>query len=752
MTNTTHNTTDRTSAIRIAAGRSVAAQTAAPPRIPTEELGGLRLTLRDDLQFTLQSYGGQTCYVVEDEARGQYFRIGLPEYTFLSLLDGRTTVGEALARSAAALGPQALGESESAAICQWLVDNQLATTSQILTGERLDEKQRMGTKGRWARSLNPLAFCVKLFNPEPLLDALLPLTRWMFRPLGGLVWLGVVLAGLFQVILHWDRLTRSSVEVVAPDNWLWMAATWLGLKLCHEASHGWACLTYGGRVREAGVNTVLFVPLPYVDVTSAWRIPSKWTRIFIAAAGMYAELFLATVAALVWSRSEIGVVQQTCVNVMLTGGCLTVLFNLNPLMRFDGYYMLADWLELPNLAHHGHQDSLQLGKRWLFGVKRPEPPWPRRAGWIVRLYGLLALGWKLTVTASLILAAEMLFRGAGIVLAALAVVLWIVFPVASFVRYFLVGRMGERPQRLRAAALMCVAGLAGTWGWYELPCFEQLVLPAVFDYTPAVPLRTAVAGFVRHVHVQPGEVVNRGRVLLEIENRELDFQRAELETAIARSEQMSLSHHTLDDIAAKQIEDENRRGLRQKLAENAAQRERLIVKAPVAGIVIGEDLASLVGQFVTPGETLFLLGDERTKQIQTLVSQENVDVLRERIGQEVEVSIWGRSNEALTGRLTKVEPSASTSLRHPALAATAGGPLPVRNRHPHDSHAPQADEQTWELLEPRFVANVTLDPEVTRQLGAGQLGTVRLTTVRRSVGEYLAARIVDWIEEHRPLQ
>ena len=131
------------------------------------------------------------------------------------------------------------------------------------------------------------------------------------------------------------------------------------------------------------------------------------------------------------------------------------------------------------------------------------------------MYGLLALGWKLTVTASLILAAEMLFRGAGIVLAALAVVLWIVFPVASFVRYFLVGRMGERPQRLRAAALMCVAGLAGTWGWYELPCFEQLVLPAVFDYTPAVPLRTAVAGFVRHVHVQPGEVVNRGRVLLE---------------------------------------------------------------------------------------------------------------------------------------------------------------------------------------------------------------------------------------------
>ncbi len=722
------------------------------PRTSTEELSGLRLTLRDDLQFTLQSYGGNTCYVVEDEARGQYFRIGLSEYTFLSLLDGRTTVAEALARTAAALGLHALGEAESATICQWLVEHQLASTTEALTGGRLFESHSQKQAGRWAQSLNPLAFSVKLFNPEPLLDALLPLTRWMFRPLGGLVWLGVLVAGLVQVVMQWERLTRSSVEVVAPGNWLWLAATWLGLKLCHEASHGLACLTHGGRVREAGINTVLFVPLPFVDVTSAWRIPSKWTRMFIGAAGMYAELFLAAIAALVWSRSEVGVVQQSCVNLMLTGGCLTVLFNLNPLMRFDGYYMLADWLELPNLAHHGHQDVMQLGKRWLFGVTRPTPLWPRRSGWIVRLYGLLALCWKLTVTVSLILAAEMLFRGAGIALAALAVVLWVVLPIARFLRYFVCGHPVERPQRLRAAALMCCGGIVLAWSYHEVPCFEQLVLPAVYDYTPAVPLRSSVSGFVRQVYVQPSEVVMRGQVLLEIENRDLDFQRAELLTAIARSERMSLNHHTQDDIAAQQIEDENRRGLKQKLVENSVQRQHLIVQAPVAGIVIGEDLAALVGQFVTPGETLFLLGDERSKQIQTMVSQEHIEVLRERIGQDVEVSIWGRTAETLTGRLTKVEPSASTTLRHPALAATAGGPLAVRNRNPNDSHAPDADEQTWELLEPRFVANVTLPPEAVSRLGAGQLGTVRLTTVRRSVGDYLASHIAHWIEEHRPLQ
>ena len=109
------------------------------PRTSTEELGGLRLTLRDDLQFTLQSYSGNTCYVVEDEARGQYFRIGLSEYTFLSLLDGRTTVAEALARTAAALGPHALGEAESATICQWLVEHQLASTTEAMTGGRLFE-------------------------------------------------------------------------------------------------------------------------------------------------------------------------------------------------------------------------------------------------------------------------------------------------------------------------------------------------------------------------------------------------------------------------------------------------------------------------------------------------------------------------------------------------------------------------------------------------------------------------------------
>jgi putative peptide zinc metalloprotease protein len=144
---------------------------------------------------------------------------------------------------------------------------------------------------------------LKLGNPEPWLEAILPLTRWMMGSIGWVVWSSVCLLGLIQVLVHSRELLQNSVQVVSPHNWLCLVLSWLGLKLIHETAHGVSCLSRGGRVREWGLNTVLFVPLPFVDVTSAWRFPSKWSRMQVAAAGMSAELFVAAVAVQVWCRA-----------------------------------------------------------------------------------------------------------------------------------------------------------------------------------------------------------------------------------------------------------------------------------------------------------------------------------------------------------------------------------------------------------------------------------------------------------------
>ena len=720
------------------------------PRTSTEELGNVRLTLRDDLSFSLQSHGGQTCYVLEDEAHGSFFRIGVAEYMFVSLLDGRTTVEQAVARTAVSMGADALSEQSAAAVCRWLIDNQLAQTDQSVSAARLNETHTARAAGRWKQSLNPMVVVLKLGNPEPWLEALLPLTRWMMGPIGWLVWGFVCLLGLMQVLVHSRELWQNSVQVVSPHNWLCLVLSWLGLKLIHETAHGVSCLSRGGRVREWGVNTVLFVPLPFVDVTSAWRFPSKWSRMQVAAAGMSAELFVAALAVQVWCRSEVGVVRQVCESVMLTGGVLSILFNANPLMRFDGYYILADWLELPNLAQHAQHDLNRLGKRWLFGVKTSAPAQSFRSAAIIRLYGILASLWKVTVTGSLILAAEAMFHGAGLVLAVSAAILWILWPLSRFVTYALVGDPVERPQRVRFAIIAMTLVVAGAGTWNRLQWSEHLVLPAVVDYTPAVTVRSPVGGFVSRIAVRSGESVQEGDVLIELDNPEIAYDEVELTTAIAKSELRSQSFQNAEEIAARQIEDENRVALQKRLREKRRQQTLLILRAPASGRVIADDLPSLAGRFVAPGESLLLIGDERTKQLQTLVTAANVADLQDRVGSDVDVTFWGDGSQRHRGRLTRIEPRATSALRHPALSATVGGPLAVRSRPRDEGVAASESDAAWELIEPRFVAHVELPHELRQQLGAGQLGHVRLTTTRRSLGEVVSSRIADWIDTHRP--
>lgn len=291
--------------------------------------------------------------------------------------------------------------------------------------------------------------------------------------------------------------------------------------------------------------------------------------------------------------------------------------------------------------------------------------------------------------------------------------------------------------------------LAGCWSWNRPQWTEHLVLPAVVDYEPAVTVRSPVGGFVARIAVRSGETVQAGDVLLELDNPELSYDELELTTAIAKSEVRSQSFQNAEDIAARQIEDENRVALQKRLREKQRQQSLLVVRAPASGRVIAADLPSLTGRFVAPGESLLLIGDEQTKRLQTLVTAADVQDLQQRVGGEVDVTLWGDSSQRHRGRLTRLEPRATSALRHPALAATVGGPLSVRTR-PHDDNSAPETDAAWELVEPHFVAHVELPQSLRQELGAGQLGNVRLTTTRRSLGELVSSRIADWIDARRP--
>ncbi len=323
------------------------------PTHVTVEIMSMPIKLREDLGISLQVYRGETCYIIEDPLSSRFYRVGLAEYTLLSLLDGQTTIAEAMGKTAAIMGPHALTEQDAAALCKWLIDSELASTQQSSRAGRLLEVADRSSRHKMAGRLNPIFQKVPLFNPDPWTARLIPYSSWIFRGPAAVMWFLTVTYGVSCFWSRGDSFNAQSSTILARGNWIWLFVSWLILKLIHESAHALACKRYGGTVREAGVLFILLAPLPYVDVTSAWRFDSKWKRIITSAAGMYAELFIAGWAAIVWSRTDAGLLHQHAQNVMITASVVTVLFNANPLMRFDGYYILVDWLELPNLATHG---------------------------------------------------------------------------------------------------------------------------------------------------------------------------------------------------------------------------------------------------------------------------------------------------------------------------------------------------------------------------------------------------------------
>ena len=713
--------------------------------LSTEELGSLRLLLRDDLVFSLQSFAGETCYVIEDPVHSTYFCIGSAEYIFVSLLNGKNTVADAVAKAAIALGSNALSEQEVSTICRWLTDNHLAGTQQSEHGRRFSEVQKKSAAGRWKKLLSPLSLSMNLGNPTSVLRALLPLFGWLYQPIGWLVWTSILCMGFICLLADWHGVASDSIPVVAPQNWLWLGLVWIGLKLIHECSHGLCCLKHGGTVRVSGINAVLFIPMPFVDASSAWKMPSKWQRMHVAFAGIYAELLLAALAVILRSYSDSEVLRMLCLQVMLTGGLMTLLFNLNPLMRFDGYYIFADWLEFPNLSQVSNRLVVQAMKRVLFGVRFPVTEHSRCRVLLLATYGVVAGVWRILVSASLIFAAERLFHGAGLPLALLAGAAWILVPLARGLQYVVSRNLSERPSRIRFASI-CLATFATFYfAGRSVLWPEELVLTAIADYVPSETVRCTVPGFVSSVHVQPGQFVNEGDVLLELSNPEFDAEVAGLRLQIARSQARRQYFQGSGDVASRQSEDASLTSLQENLIEKLQQQKELTVRATGLGVVIGDDLANLPNQFLAKGDAICIIGNASEKQIRIVVAQDDIEPLLEHQGQTVTVRFRGSASESITGTLGDIEPRASTQLIHPALATTAGGPLAV-----HAMPVTESNQQpTWELTHPSFVGTVEIPETIRNRCGAGQLATVHLHVSRETVAERIASNISDWIDSKR---
>lgn len=697
--------------------------------LSTRELDRTRLKLRDDLIVRpLPGTEGVT-YQIEDPVAVRFYRVGRAEYLLISLLDGRTTLAEAVTTSARELGHEAFSEQEATSVCLWLVDTGLATPTE----------GTIDTPGPQSAALssffNPFWMKVPLLKPERLLDLLLPVFRWLFTgpALAAMVllWItaGVVIAG------HADPFWNDAREIFSSHNWLMLGVVWVGLKIVHEFGHGLCCRAHGGRVTEMGLVFVLLAPMAYVDVTSTWAFRSRWKRMHVAAAGILVELTIAAFAALLWTQATDSFTKHLLYNIVISASLTTLIFNINPLMRFDGYFILEDLLDLPNLGTTSQKWMQAKLSRFLYGEHRSVPLPAGLQGWVIRIYALLSAAWRLTVSGSLLAGAAVMFHGAGLALAVGAIALWYVKPAIEWL-----WSLGQRFRRDRWSAVRAVilgTATAAVLGAliFVLPSPFQRQAPGVVDYADLEIVRVSSPGFVQEIHVISGQIVEAGTPLVTLRNEDLTAKVTDLELAIQQSEARRVGLVNRREVGAAQIELRNQQALHEQLAEAQARSEALVLRAPVSGRVLARRLPQEIGNYVKEGTEIVVMGDDTHKEVLASVDQRDLESFSTP-GEPARLRVIGQGIPAVVN--TALQPRASTRIPHPALSAVHGGQVDVVASSEDDG------DQGVRLSEPRFLLRVPLGPVESAASFAGQYAVASPPQSQQTIARQLMTAMRDW--------
>lgn len=545
-----------------------------------------RFRRRALLEVVAQQFRGQPHIVIADRIGGQYLRLDARARLLWDRLDGRRSMQD-LWRDLAAL-PVGIGPGQTE-LMSWVL--QLSSAGLILSDHDMDPAhlahrlRKRRDQAVTGRVMSPLAIRVPLFDPGPLLRRIYPLARPLFTGTGAVVFALLMLAGLISGVLNAGALAGSSgALLLSQSGLLAMVIAYPVMKALHELGHGLVLHHYGGEVREAGVMLLLFFPLPYVDASAAAAIPSHRARMMVGAAGVIVELAMAAAALLLWLRAEPGLLQAVLQSFVLMGTLSTLAFNGNPLLKFDAYYVLSDYLQIPNLAQRAGAFVQDRFLARLLSLRPQEVAGPGEAP-ILMAYGLAALVYRLLLTFVIVAIVSQLFFALGLLLAAWSFISAVVLPLWKLVK------KGREMVQAQAAGRRAGGRIA-------------LVMAVVLALVALVPLpfsatgegqvialsqteiRADAAGFVaapeegRH---PPGEGawVAEGEVVLHLQNPELESRLSIARLARAQVD-VTLSAAGLS-VADRRIALAQRESLSGNIARLETLAEAQSLRAPAAG-------------------------------------------------------------------------------------------------------------------------------------------------------------------------
>lgn len=648
----------------------------------------LRARLRGSTQISRQHYRGERWYVVRDPAGNQYHRLSSAAYRFVGLLDGSRTVGEAWDLVGGQLADDAPTQPEVIQILTQLhAANLLEANITADAGVLLRRHKQLQKRQLQGRLMNVLFPRIPLWDPDRFLKTWMPVMRVFLSKFGALLWLAVVMSAIVALAPHWTDLKSAAAKAIDVKsnaiNYLYLFFTFCVIKLIHELGHAFTCRRFGGEVHELGIMFLVFVPAPYVDASSAWALPSKWQRILVGAGGMIFELFVAAILAFVWLNTYHGsypLVAQFAYNAMLIASVSTVIFNANPLLRYDGYYILSDLLEIPNLSQKSKDYALGLIKRHVFGVKSPLPLPPVGQRIWLFIYSIASGIYRILVGVTIILVVTGQVPVLGVLMALGGVVTWLVVPVFKILNYLLLDPELHRKRfrasvftGLTAAAIFVVIGLLKFTVHYEATGMAEA------DENHRAVLNAPASGFVSKVLVRPGQHVTKGQALIECVEPttmlELDKMRAEREQTRIRRD-----NNRVNNLNQFKADEERLAYLDKQIAVRETQVENLTVRSPIDGEVQAGAINELVGKYVHEGEPLNVtVADTRTLNIYGLLDQKDAALPFFQKPKGTEVRFASRKYEVVknkdgkeTVRIVRWQPGATVDMKYKSLGTEGG--------------------------------------------------------------------------------
>lgn len=628
------------------------------------------MNTRDDLEVTRHVFRGDVAYVVTDPVNFRSHRLGNGDYQVFAGIRGDETLGATCdwLTASGVLAPD--GEEDFYAFVLELHAAgflSLPISSPDALYERYRRKQSMARRS-WLAA--PLYFRVPLWNPDRFVERTLGIVAPLFSRGVMITWAVLGLIALVVIVGRWSELVDAGIGVLRLQS---LAITWVVLvvlKLLHEFGHAYACRLRGGAVPEMGAFFILLTPCAYVDASAAWSFERTRDRQLVNLGGMYFEALIAIPAILLWATVEPGTLRDVLFLIAMTASVTTIGFNINPLMKFDGYHVLADAWGMPNLQQRAMGALTTVAKRGLLGLKVPPVARGERAALIG--YGIGAFIYRITLILGIATLLAMRFGGAGLAAAGLYVAMNVVGRVRRLVGFLV---RGEETQPVRRRAVAWAVVLVGVLplGALTIPVPTVVRSDGVIEPERRDVVLAPVSGTLDRVLVRDGQSVDDGESVLALDEPGLTASIAAAEGRLdsARIRQR-LAEADVDRPAASEQARRMVQHAEEVLHERIEDRTRLEVRAPAAGRLVGLVDRRETGRWIERGESLgAIIGG--SPLVKVLLTAPELVRVAPRPGQRVELRLRGETGAPRMGRITSIDPSGGRDVELAALTQAGGG-------------------------------------------------------------------------------